>query len=335
MRVLGIETSCDETAAAVVEGRRVLSSVVASQVDVHAVYGGVVPELAARRHLEMALPVVDKALADAGTDLAGLDGLAVTRGPGLIGCLLVGLQTAKSLALVAGKPLVGVSHVEAHVRAADLAPEGPPPYPYVALCASGGHTSLYFVESDTSMRLLGRTLDDAAGEAFDKGAKLLGLGYPGGPVIDRLAAGGDRKAMRFPIGLRRRGSLDFSFSGLKTALRVHLEKTGVPAGQALSDLCASFQEAVVATLIRKTVAAARAQRCRTVVVSGGVALNSRLREAFSAACAEEELSLRLTPPALCGDNGAMVANVGRIRLGLGEGGEFLGLDAFASLGAAG
>ncbi|MGE5126763.1 MAG: tRNA (adenosine(37)-N6)-threonylcarbamoyltransferase complex transferase subunit TsaD, partial [Betaproteobacteria bacterium] len=263
--VLGIETSCDETAAAVVEdARRVLSSVVASQIAVHAPYGGVVPELASRHHLEAMGPVLEGALKEAGVGLASLDAVAVTQGPGLVGSLLVGVQAAKAIALVHRKPLVPVHHVAGHVQAAFLA-HGELPLPALALVVSGGHTSLYEVPEQGVYRLLGRTRDDAAGEAFDKVAKLLGLGYPGGPVIERLAEGADDQAVEFTIARLKDGSADFSFSGVKTAVLLHVRREGIPpvadpgnVPQPVRDLVASFQRAVVAALVRGLARAAAA-----------------------------------------------------------------------------
>src|SRR5947209_7874255 len=284
MRVLGLETSCDETAAAVVEAAdgsrgRVLSDVVHTQADVHEKWGGVVPELASRDHLQRVLPVLDEALAKSGCALDELDGISVTRGPGLVGALLVGVQVGKSLSAATGVPLVGVNHLEGHLLAVLLGEEVPEP-PWLGLVVSGGHTSLYEVRALGDYRALGHTLDDAAGEAFDKVAKLLGLPYPGGAVIDSLAKIGNPKAIEFPRGLskRSRAQLDFSFSGLKTAVLQHLRERGArPEGQELADLCASFQEAVCDALTLRAMRAARAAGLERLVLCGGVAANSRLR----------------------------------------------------------
>jgi N6-L-threonylcarbamoyladenine synthase len=318
-RVLGIESSCDETAAAVVEdGVRAISDVVASQDEVHARYGGVVPELAARAHILNVVPVVQLALDRAGCSLAELDGIAVTNAPGLIGGLLVGMQTAKALAWVTKLPLVGVHHLEGHLSAVYLEPD-PPPMPHLALIVSGGHTSLVRVNDHGSIVELGRTRDDAAGEAFDKGAKLLGLGYPGGAVIDKLAATGDPKAVGFPrsMTLEEHGS-DFSFSGLKTALLHHVRAHGIPEARALADLCASYQAAIVEVLVRKTRRAARKLDLHHVQVCGGVAANSGLRTAMRAAGAEDDFRVYIPPPARCTDNAAMIAAAGHYHLVRGE-----------------
>ncbi len=290
MRVLGVETSCDETAAAVVtEAGLVLSDVVRSQVALHAPYGGVVPEIASRDHARAILPVIREALARAGIGASELEGIAVTSRPGLSGALLVGLQAAKGLAWATGKPLVGVDHLVGHLLAVFLrrAEDAPPialSYPFVALLASGGHTAIYRVDGPRldSIRELGATRDDAAGEAFDKVAKLLGLGYPGGPIVDRLAAQGDasRAVAAVPRPMARRDSLEFSFSGIKTAVARHVQTEGVPSGQALADLCASFQETVVETLVSKTVRAAQREGLGRVVMAGGVAANRGLRAAW-------------------------------------------------------
>lgn len=310
MLVLGIETSCDETAAAVVrDGREVLSDVVSTQVEVHRRWGGVVPELASRNHVVQVMPVVDEALKNAGVGLAEIDAIAVTSGPGLIGALLVGVQAGKSLAWAAGKPLVRVNHLEGHLLAARLAEPAPEP-PFLGLVVSGGHTSLYAVEDFGRYELLGATRDDAAGEAYDKVAKMLGLPYPGGQQIDRLAQSGDPKAIRFPRANIKGSEFDFSFSGLKTAVLTHLRAHPTPEGQALADLCASFQEAVADPLTKKAVRAAAKTGLKRLVICGGVAANSRLRSLAAERAAEAGLELFLPPPRLCTDNGAMIAVAG-------------------------
>ncbi|MCX5747733.1 MAG: tRNA (adenosine(37)-N6)-threonylcarbamoyltransferase complex transferase subunit TsaD [Proteobacteria bacterium] len=319
MRVLGIESSCDETAAAIVDdGRVVRSDVVASQNEVHARYGGVVPELAARAHIQHVVPVVRAALDEAGCTLDDVDGIAATNAPGLVGALLVGLQTAKALAWVTGKPLVGVHHLEGHLSAIFLEPD-PPPMPHLALIVSGGHTSIVRVEDHGHIIELGATRDDAAGEAFDKGAKLLGLGYPGGIVVDRLAQRGDPKAVAFPRPmLAPESGDDLSFSGLKTSLLHHVRAHGVPDGQALADLCASYQAAIVEALVRKTRRAARREGIAHVQVCGGVAANSALRTAMKLAGDEDGFRVHVPPPRRCTDNAAMIAGAGYFRLARGE-----------------
>src|SRR5215813_7147681 len=296
MIVLGIETSCDETAAAVLDGgRKILSNIVASQDDVHAPYGGIVPELASRRHIDVIVPVVKRALETAGVTLPDIDGIAVTQGPGLVGSLLIGCSVAKAIAYAQRKPIVGVNHLEGHIYAAFLE-EHPPAYPFVALVVSGGHTALYAVRGRGRYECIGQTRDDAAGEAFDKVAKLLGLGYPGGPVVDRLAAKGDPTRVQIAPPMPERDSLEFSFSGIKTSVARYVEKNGPPADeQALADLCASFQRRVVDVLVRKAFIAARREKVSTMVLGGGVAANRELREATLRAGAAREIRVVVPP----------------------------------------
>jgi N6-L-threonylcarbamoyladenine synthase len=316
MLTLGIESSCDETAAAVVEdGAKALSSVVASQVELHAPYGGVVPELASRNHVVKILPVVEGALKDARVALDDIDGIAVTAGPGLMGSLLVGVMFAKALSMSRGLPLVGVNHLEGHLAAARLEPEHPE-FPFCGLVVSGGHTSIYLAEDQGVYRLLGRTRDDAAGEAFDKVAKLMGLGYPGGPIIDRLAKDGDPKAFRLPRAMPKRP--EFSFSGLKTAVVNIVRAEGVPQGKRLNDLAASFQEAVADTLASKLVMAAEKAGVGSVVTAGGVACNSRIRALIRERAEEAGLKPFFAAPGNCTDNAAMIAAAGYPRLLAGE-----------------
>jgi len=344
MKILGVETSCDDTAIAVLEGRdRILANVVSSQTALHRAYGGIVPELASRHHLENIQPILDEALGMAGARLTDIDGVAVTAGPGLIGSLLVGVSFAKALAWAMGRPLVGVNHLEGHVRAAYI--EAPDlPYPALALVVSGGHTSIYLSPEEGVYKLVARTRDDAAGEAFDKAARLLGLGYPGGPIIDRLAKDGDPASVPFPRARMSDGSLDFSFSGLKTAVLRQARAAGLaiersapspaydPHGpergpqedapaepsQAVRDFAASFQTAVVDVLVERTMSAAQEQGARAVVVSGGVACNSLLRTAMRAACDARGLALAIPAPKYCTDNAAMIAAAGRLHLERGE-----------------
>ena len=319
MLVLGIETSCDETAAAIVEdGRRVLADVVASQILVHAQYGGVVPEVASRQHVATIVPVIQRTVADAGITLGDLDAIAVTCGPGLVGALLVGVETAKSLAFALGKPLVGVNHLAGHLAAVFLGEEAPPPFPHLALLVSGGHTALIRVDEPGQTSLLGATRDDAAGEAFDKVGKLLGLGYPGGVAIDRLAATGNPRAVELPRALPSRDDLDFSFSGLKTAVSTRLAKTGVPEGVALADFCASFQAAVVDVLVRKSRRALVREGLNALVVCGGVAANRGLRAALAEAARADGFGLFIPPPKRCTDNAAMIAAEGSALLVRGK-----------------
>jgi len=316
---LGIETSCDETAAAVVEdGRRILSNIVSSQIAVHAPHGGVVPELASRHHIENICPVIEAALAEAGVGFGDLEAVAVTQGPGLVGSLLVGVQVAKGIALAHRRPLVPVHHVAGHVEAAFLT-HGEIPLPALALVVSGGHTSLYTVPEEGVHELLGRTRDDAAGEAFDKVAKLLGLGYPGGPIIDRLAEGADSDAVAFAIARMKDGSPDFSFSGIKTAVLLHVRREGIgPVDEPQSvpvqvkNLVASFQRAVVAALVGGLAKAARVHSPRSLLLAGGVAANSRLRREAAAAAAKLGLPLFVPPLSLSTDNAAMIAAAGYV-----------------------
>jgi N6-L-threonylcarbamoyladenine synthase len=336
--VLGIETSCDETAASVVAGgRRVLSNVVASQARVHASYGGVVPELAARHHVEAIAPVIEAAMAESGVRFEDLLAVAVTQGPGLVGSLLVGLQAAKAIALVHGKPLVPVHHVAGHVAAAFLA-HGEIPLPAVALVVSGGHTSLYEVPEEGVHRLLGRTRDDAAGEAFDKVAKLLGLGYPGGPVIDRLAKGANDRAVEFKVARIKDGRSDFSFSGIKTAVLLHVRREGIAAvvdasnvPDQVRDLVASFQRAVVEALLRGLAKAAGQHRPRSLILTGGVAANSRLRREAEDLGRELGLPVFIPPLDLTTDNAAMIAAAGHVSFARGVRGD-LALNAEPHLG---
>jgi N6-L-threonylcarbamoyladenine synthase len=318
--VLGVETSCDETAAAVVEdGRRVRANVVASQIATHAQYGGVVPEVASRQHVATIVPVIQRADADAGLQFRDVDAIAVTAGPGLVGALLVGVETAKALAFALGKPLVAVNHLAGHLAAAFLenGDATPPSYPHLALLVSGGHTALIRIEAPGQTRLLGSTRDDAAGEAFDKVGKMLGLGYPGGVVIDRLAATGDARAVTLPRALQGRDDLDFSFSGLKTAVATLLARRPLPEGQEMNDFCASFQAAVVDPLVRKSRRALAREGLGALVVCGGVAANRGLRAALAAAAAEDGFALHIPPPRYCTDNAAMIAAAGAQMLARG------------------
>jgi N6-L-threonylcarbamoyladenine synthase len=327
--ILGIESSCDETAAAVLHGRAVRSSVIASQVDVHREFGGVVPELASRHHLEKIDFVIDLALRRAAARLADLDGVAVTYGPGLVGSLLVGLQAAKAIAWVRRVPLLAVNHLEGHLRSVFLE-HGEVPLPALHLVASGGHTSLHLTPDEETIVSLARTRDDAAGEAFDKVAKLVGLGYPGGPAIDRLAPAGDPSAVRLSAPKMSDGSLDFSFSGFKTAALRHAQARGLvrayPAGppdRDTVDLVASFQSAVVSFLVDRAMTVARREGAVSVCLSGGVACNSLLRARVAAEAAEAGLRSFAVSPRLAVDNAAMIAEVGRRKFLRGE---FAGLD---------
>jgi N6-L-threonylcarbamoyladenine synthase len=321
MRILGIDTSCDDTSAAiVVNGNVTLSNVVHSQLNLHHPYGGVVPELASREHLRNIVDVVDKAFTTAGMDQHDLDGIAVTVGPGLTGSLLVGLYYAKALSYVLGIPLIGVNHLEGHILSVFLEEEAPP-FPFVALTVSGGHTSLYHVEGFGRYTSLGQTLDDAAGEAFDKVAKILGLGYPGGPLIEKHAMAGNHEEVRFPRAYLSPGSLDFSFSGLKTAVALFVKKwreNADPVKISAADIAASFQASVVDVLVQKVMEAAERYGVSSIVTAGGVACNKALRGHLMEQAAARGMRLFFPRPAYCTDNGAMIAVAGYHRLFHGE-----------------
>ncbi|MEK6278077.1 MAG: tRNA (adenosine(37)-N6)-threonylcarbamoyltransferase complex transferase subunit TsaD [Actinomycetota bacterium] len=307
MLLLALETSCDDTCAAVTDGAHVLSNVISSQAAAHARFGGVVPEVASRHHLELVNPVVDAALHEAGVQLADVDAIAVTAGPGLIGALLVGVSSAKALAAARRLPLTPVDHLHGHVAANFLEPEPLDP-PFVCLVASGGHTLLAAVHERSSYKVLGQTLDDAAGEAIDKAARLLGLGFPGGPELERLAAGGDPDAFGFPVAMTREPGLDFSFSGLKTALVYRCHELGEEeTSRRRADLAASFQAAVVGQLTAKLERALDSGEWSAVALGGGVAANGPLRACVAALCEERGLRLKLVAPELCTDNAAMIA----------------------------
>jgi N6-L-threonylcarbamoyladenine synthase len=328
MILLGIETSCDDTCAAVIGDARILSNVISSQAAAHERYGGVVPEVASRHHLELVNPVVDAALGEAGVRLADMDALAVTREPGLIGALLVGVASAKGLAAPLRKPLVGVNHLHGHVAANFLDPDPLDP-PFLCLIASGGHTLLAGVTSHGAFDVLGQTLDDAAGEALDKGARLLGLGYPGGPAIQREAEGGDPGAFDFPVAMTRDPGLDFSFSGLKTALLYAIRDLAEgDLERRRADLAASYQAAVVGQLVAKLERALAKGDWHAVALGGGVAANTLLRDRAAALCEERGLRLKLVPSELCTDNAAMIASAARF-VELAPYPEYLGWTATA------
>ncbi|WP_319404761.1 tRNA (adenosine(37)-N6)-threonylcarbamoyltransferase complex transferase subunit TsaD [uncultured Desulfosarcina sp.] len=318
MIVLGIESSCDETAAALVrDGHQVLSSVVASQVAVHHPYGGVVPELASRKHIEAIVPVVTGAVAKAGLTADQIDGVAVTQGPGLVGSLLVGFSFAKGFAYGHGIPWIGVDHLEGHINSVFLEPE-PPPFPFVALLVSGGHTSIYHVTSHRKFHPMGQTRDDAAGEAYDKVAKMLELGYPGGGVIDRLAAQGDPDKVFFTRPFLDKDRFDFSFSGIKSAVSRYIQTHPETYRDDQAHIAAGFQAAVVEVLSYKIIQAAREKGCRHLAVVGGVAANRGLRQTVTRDADEAGMTVHIPSIDLCGDNAAMVAAVGYYRLNAGE-----------------
>ena len=337
MLVLGIESSCDETAVAVVDSDgSVLSDAVSSQIALHAPYGGVVPELAARAHMQNVIPVAQRALASIDGGLERIEGIAVTQGPGLVGALLVGVQAGKALALARGLPLVGVNHLVGHllavflrrpVAAGALTP-AVPRYPFIALLVSGGHTALYEVRSPFEIEQLGQTRDDAAGEAFDKVAKLLGLGYPGGPRVDELARSGDASRVKLPRPMAGRKNLEFSFSGLKTAVAQHVQAVKTLDNAALADVCAAFQHNVVTVLVKKSLSACQQRGIPRLVLTGGVAANRGLRAHAREVCDAHGLELFVPPVASCTDNAAMIAYAGAQRLLRGDD-DGLGLTIFS------
>jgi N6-L-threonylcarbamoyladenine synthase len=337
VRVLGIETSCDETAVAVVEdGREIHSNLISSQIDLHERYGGVVPELASRAHVEALNPMLEQALQEAGLGFGDIDGVAATIGPGLVGALLVGLAAGKSIAMATRKPFIGVNHLEGHVYANFLENGTQPEPPYVCLIVSGGHTMLVHMASEHEYEVLGQTLDDAAGEAFDKVARFIGLGFPGGPALDKLSRDGDPNAIRFPRALEHSGDFDFSLSGLKTSVMRYV-KAEHAAGREPdpADLAASFQEAVVDVQVKKTIAAAEDRGVHTVLLGGGVVANSRLRERMQADGSRAGLEILFPSLALCTDNAAMIACAGFYRLDRGERTPFdAAADPGLALGAA-
>ena len=324
MLVLGIESSCDETAAAVVaDGTRLVSSVISSQIPIHKSFGGVVPEIASREHLNRIVPVVEEAFARAEIKAHNIDGIAVTTGPGLVGSLLVGVSYAKALGYALGKPFVGVNHIEGHVYSVVF--ENPPiKFPALALIVSGGHTNLFYIPIEGRYKIISRTRDDAAGEAFDKVAKMIGLGYPGGAVIERLASEGDARAIKFNVAQMSDGRLDFSFSGLKTAVAKFMREHDLPPltegetpSQIVKDLAASFQATVIRSLINTTRKQAREYQPKTLIVAGGVACNKSLRAAAQALADEREIALYLPSPHLSTDNAAMIAAAGTAKLASG------------------
>jgi N6-L-threonylcarbamoyladenine synthase len=326
--ILALETSCDDTCAAVVDGARIRSNVVSSQAEFHERYGGVVPEVASRHHLELVNAVVAAALDEAGAALADIDALAVTQGPGLIGALLVGLSSAKALAAAHRKPLIPADHLHGHVAANFLEPDPLEP-PFLCLIASGGHTLLAGVREHSSFETLGATVDDAAGEAFDKGARLLGLGYPGGPAIQRAAESGDSRAFEFPVAMSERG-LDFSFSGVKTSLVYRVrDLTPEETERRRDDLAASYQRAIVNQLVAKLERAAQSGEWPAIALGGGVAANAELRARTEALCDELGLRLKLVPISLCTDNAAMIASAARFTAPIPYP-DYLGFDGFAT-----
>ena len=307
MIVLGIESSCDETAASIVQdGTNILSSVIASQIDVHHKYGGVVPELASRMHIEAITPVVDEAIKKANIKIKDIDAVAATRGPGLIGALLVGFTFAKSFAFARHLPFAGVNHLEAHIYSLFLMKKQPG-FPFIALVVSGGHTNIYYVTSYDNFELLGQTRDDAAGEAFDKVAKMLGLGYPGGPIIESLAKTKSPDVISFPRTMLEKGSFDFSFSGLKSSVARYIHDNNITTDDEKAQIAASFQEAVIDVLSQKLINAAKAKKCKRIGIAGGVSANKTFVEKLSKKAKDKKIEIFAPPSELCGDNAAMVA----------------------------
>lgn len=331
MKLLGIETSCDETSAAVIYDNTVLSNIISSQ-QVHAQFGGVVPELASRAHIQKIVPIVQKAMDGAACEFSDLDGFAVTFGPGLVGALLVGLNFVKGLSVALHKPFIGVNHIEGHIYGNILSQgEAGVQFPIIFLIVSGGHTQIVLMEDHLKYRILGKTRDDAVGEALDKGAKLLGLGYPGGPEIDRLAQSGDDSFHRFPKGLKKNAAYDFSYSGLKTSLLTYLQNA--PTGSVenhLNDICASYQKAAIEVLVERTLQAAQDFSVKRIGIAGGVAANSLLRRLLTEAAEQRGLALYLPELEYCTDNAAMIARVGMEYLKRGIH-SHLNLNAFPSL----
>ena len=318
MNILGIESSCDETAAAVVvDGSRILSSVVASQVQVHHRFGGVVPELASRKHVEAIVPVVQQAIEQAGLTSNDINAVAVTQGPGLVGSLLVGFSFAKAFAFAHAIPWIGIDHLAGHLQSALLS-EKPPPFPFVALLASGGHTGIYYFKNQSAYQLLGQTRDDAAGEAYDKVAKMLGLGYPGGGVIDNLAQNGDPDKIVFKRPYLDKKQFDFSFSGIKSAVHRYIKNNPQSLSRISNHIAAGFQEAVVDVLVHKLVYAAKVKHCRHMAVVGGVAANQHLRKRLSKEADDNGLIIHMPSLEFCGDNAAMIAAAASHKLAKGD-----------------
>lgn len=329
MLVLGIETSCDETSAALVDDDHILSNIIATQ-SVHSQYGGVVPEFASRAHIKQLTLIIREALDKAGKRFEDIDGIAVTYGPGLAGSLLVGLGVAKGLALRLDIPWIGINHIEGHMLAAAADAKGPE-YPYICLVVSGGHTLLLLIEKQFSYKILGRSIDDAAGEAFDKVAKILNLGYPGGPAIEKIAAKGNSNAIKFPRALLNQNNLDFSFSGLKTSVLYFAQSLDkAELASKIPDITASFQHAVIDVLAQKSIRAIDNHKCTSIVIAGGVARNSALRHRLEQDCKEKGIRLFIPAPELCTDNAAMIARAGNMRMRKGYQSQF-DLDVIPNL----